>query len=310
MVISARDAIVVGVTGAGQETAALRFAAECARRDTTEVVLVHAFRTALTGPPPSALLTYADAADVAHWVVKEVEEELARMTGGSVPLRSLALPGPPARVLTEVSHDARMVVVQQRHTHGLRRLVVGSAANGVAAHAACPVVSVPADWQPSAVPQEVVVGVHEGGLPRPVVAEALAWAAASHAPLRVVHAWRLDAAYDDIITARVAAAWRVDQELTITAALEDVRAAHPEVPVKVEVRHQWPTDVLVDDSQAASLVVVGRHGPHSWEPEHLGSLARTVMREARSPVMVVPVRPHRDAPEDWGLVEDEVSPQT
>ena len=61
------------------------------------------------------------------------------------------------------------------------------------------------------------------------------------------------------------------------------------VDVEVEVRHQWPADVLVDDSRNASLVVIGRRGVHGWVPEHLGSLARTVLRAARCPVMVVPV---------------------
>jgi nucleotide-binding universal stress UspA family protein len=67
--------------------------------------------------------------------------------------------------------------------------------------------------------------------------------------------------------------------------------------------------VLVDDSQVASLVVVGRHAGHGRLLEHLGSVARTVLREAKSPVMVVPVRTSQES-EDWGLAADEVSPQT
>lgn len=310
---TAKDAIVVGVTGPGRETAALRFAAECARRDGSEVVLVHAFRTALTGPPPSALLTTAETADLAHWVVKEVEEELAAMTDGEVRHRGLAIAGTPAHVLADLSsRGARLVVVQHRALHTMRRLFVGSTANGVAAHADCPVVSIPAGWLPGDGPDpgEVVVGVHERGLPRPVLAAGFAWAAATGAPLRVVHAWRLDAVYDDIITDRVAADWREDQRRVLGDAVQGFREEYPDVTVIVEVRHQWPTEVLVDDSRVASLVVVGRHGPHGWEPEHLGSLARTVLRESKSPVMVVPVRRHEDAPEDWDLVADEVSPQT
>ena len=308
---TAKDAVVVGVTGPGRETAALRFAAECARRDDLEVVLAHAFRTVLTGPPPGALLTYAETADMARWVVKEVGEELAAMTDGEVRLRGLALPGSPAHVLADVSKEARLVVVQHRALHTMRRLFVGSTANGVAAHAHCPVVSVPAGWLPGDGPEpgEVVVGVHEGGLPRPVLAAAFAWAAATASPLRVVHAWRLDAVYDDIITDRVAAEWRDEQRRALDAAVQGFRDLHPDVAVTVEVRHQWPTEVLVDDSRVASLVVVGRHGPHAWEPEHLGSLARTVLRESKSPVMVVPVGRHEDTPDDWELVADEVSPQ-
>ena len=305
-----KDAVVVGVSGPGRETAALRYAVECARRDGAEVVAVHAFRTALTGPPPRALLTFADTADMAHWVIKQVGDELADLTGGTVPFRTLAVAGTPAHVLVDLGRDARMVVVQHHLPHGLRRLFAGSTAYAVAAHADCPVVSVPADWQPATgEPGEVVVGVHEGGVPLTVLEAAFARADATGAALRVVHAWRLDAVYDDIITDRVAAEWREEQQRSLTTVVDGLRKRHPAVEVTVEVRHQWPADVLVDDSQVASLVVVGRHGPHALEPAHLGSLARTLVREARSPVMVVPVRPHRDAPEDWELVADEISPQ-
>ncbi len=306
---TAKDALIVGVTGPGRETAALRFAAECARRDGAEVVLVHAFRTSLTGGPSSALVPYADAADMARELVTRVGEELAAMSGPSVPFRTLALAGPPSKVLSELSVGARMVVVQHREARLLRRLFVGSTANGLAAHADCPVVSVPEDWQQAPIPGEVVVGVHEGGVPRPVLAAGFAWAAATRAPLRIVHGWRLDAVYDDIITERVAAQWREEQQRSLADAVREYSENNPDVTLTIEVRHQWPTDVLVDDSQVASLVVIGRHGPHPWEPEHLGSLARTVLREARSPVMVVPVRAHRDAPDDWDLVADEISPQ-
>lgn len=72
---STEGAVVVGVTGPGRETAALRFAADLATREGTEVVLVHAYGTALPPPPPSVLMTYAEAADVAEWLVKEVREE-------------------------------------------------------------------------------------------------------------------------------------------------------------------------------------------------------------------------------------------
>jgi nucleotide-binding universal stress UspA family protein len=306
-----QDAVVVGVTGPGRETAALRFAVEVARRDGLEIVLVHAFRTALTGPPPSALLTTAETADLAHWVVKEVEEELASMTDGDVRHRGLAIAGTPAHVLADLSRGARLVVVQHRALHTLRRLFVGSTSNGVAAHADCPVVSIPTGWVPGEGPDpgEVVVGVHERGLPRPALKAGFEWAAATGAPLRVVHAWRLDAVYDDIITDRVAAQWREEQRRVLDAAVQGMREHYPGVTVIIEVRHQWPTEVLVDDSRVASLVVVGRHGPHGWEPQHLGSLARTVLRESKCPVMVVPVRRHEDAADDWELLADEVSPQ-
>lgn len=289
-------AIVVGVTGRGRETSALALAAACARREDAPVLLVHAFHNALPAPPPSVLLTHAEVGEVAEAVVREVADEFEELTGGDVRSSTLTLSGKPSRALIELSHDARLVVVQHRSSHRPGHLFVGSTGNGAAAHADCPVVSVPVGWQPGEPPGEVVVGVHERGVPHQVLEAGFAWAAATGAPLRIVHGWRLDAGYDDIITARVAAEWRDRQKHGLTTAVAGLRESHPSVPVELEVRHQFPAEVLVDCSRTASLVVVGRRGPQRWVGEHLGSVARTVIRAAESPVMVVPVRPEQEPP--------------
>jgi nucleotide-binding universal stress UspA family protein len=301
--------VVVGITGPGREQAALRFAAEYAGREGMNVVLVHAIHAGPPPPPPSALLTYADAVDVGGWVVKEVSEEFEHATGGAVAFRGLAVAGSPARVLGDLSHDAALLVVQQRHGQGLGRIFTGSTATGAAARAGCPIVSVNPDWRPEDANGEVVVGVHEDGGPHEVLEAGFAWAARTGVPVRVVHAWRLDGAYDNIISARVDEHWRRDQEQVLERAVTSLREKFPDVEVLLEVRHQWPSDVLVDDSQVASLVVVGRHGSHVWATHHVGSIARTVLREAKSPVMVVPVRAPSGT-EGWDLTADEVSPQT
>ena len=294
-------AIVVGVTGRGRETPALTYAAACATREGVPVQLVHAFRSTLPAPPPSVLLTHAEVGEVAEAVVHEVAEEFEELTGGAVAFTTLTLAGKPSRALIELGHDARLIVVQHRPSHSPGHLFVGSTVNGAAAHADCPVVSVPPGWTPDAegkVPGEVVVGVHERGAPHQVLEAGFAWAAATGAPLRVVHGWRLDAGYDDIITARVASDWREAQKRALSTTVAGLRESHPSVPVELEVRHQWPAELLVDCSRTASLVVVGRRGPHGWVGEHLGSVARTVLRAAESPVMVVPVRSAVDVPQD------------
>lgn len=298
-------AIVVGVTGAGRETGALRFAVECARREGAPLVLAHAFGASLPPPPPAVLLTYADAAEVAASVVQDVERELEELTDGSLSCRAVTAPGTASHLLVDLGRDARLVVVQHRASTWLGRLFVGSTVNAAAAHCACPVVSVPMDWHPATgTVGDVVVGVHEGGEPLPAVAAGLDWASATGAPLRVLHAWHLDGAYDDIISARVAAEWHAEQVQTLESVVTDLRRrsssvtvpaepvelqAEAPVEVRVEVRHEWPTQALVDDSRHASLVVVGRHARHGQPTGHLGSVARTVLREARSPVMVVPL---------------------
>lgn len=305
----AAGSVVVGVTGRGRETPALRFAIDVARREGARIALVHVIRNPLPSLP-GALVDRVESAAVAEAILTEVSQELVELAGGDIAFDTLSRRGVPAQVLVELSGTARLVVVQHRTSGALERLVVGSTSHGAAAHSGCPVVSVPSDWRPEPEASEVVVGVHEGGVPRQVLEVGFAWAAATGSPLRIVHAWRLDAAYDDIISNRVAAEWREEQKERLLAEVAKVRDAWPEVEVEVEVRHQWPADVLVDDSRNASLVVVGRRGVHGWVPEHLGSLARTVMRAARCPVMVVPVVEHSGEPADWELVADEVSPQT
>ena len=307
---STEGAIVVGVTGPGEETAALRFAAAAAAQQRAEIVLVHAYGGILPPPPPSVLMSDADAADVAVRVVKGVEEELGDLGDGAVSFRTVTVAGMPSHVLVELSRRARLLVVQHRDPRRLGQFFVGSTVNGTAAHAECPVVSVPRGWEPPAAPGPVVVGVHEGGAPAHVVAAGLDWAAAAGASLRLVHAWRLDSAYDDIITARVAEDWRDERARALEASVRDLRAGRPPVPVSIEVRHEWPAQALVEESEVASLVVVGRHAGHWPATTHLGSLARTVLREARCPVMVVPPLPVTDDWEDWALDAAEVSPQT
>ena len=301
--------VLVGVTGPGRERAALQFAADCARREGRGVVLVHAFHPARPAPPPGVLISYADASEVGDWVVKEVGDEFREMTGGSVDFVVAAVAGVPWRVLSDLAVDARMLVVQHRRAHGLGRLVTGHTVTGAAAHARCPVVSVNEEWTPQQPAGEVVVGVHQDAGPPEALDEAFSWAASVDAPVRVVHAWRLDAVYDDIITSRVAAEWRDEQKTVLAEAIAALRTRHPGVHAEVEVRHQWPADVLVDDSRVAQLVVVGRHGRAPWGTHHLGSIARTLLRESLSPVMVVPVRVVADE-QEWGLTADEVSPQT
>ena len=43
--------------------------------------------------------------------------------------------------------------------------------------------------------------------------------------------------------------------------------------------------------------------------EHLGSVARTALREAKGPIMVVPLS-IPDERDDWQITADEVSPQS
>ena len=283
-----RASVIVGVTGPGENLAALRFAADQAHRLGTDVLVVHAMHELRPPPAANPLLSYeVPWEEVGNRIVAAVTDEL-RSLREDVEVSSVARHGDPVKVLTELSGTARSVVLQHRDLSPLHRIFTGSTVAGVAAHAHCPVTSVPVGWSPSDSPGRVTVGVHENGLPRGVLALAFAEASARQCPLRVVHAWKLDPVYDDIISAREDS-WRSEAEATIRSTLEEMRHGHPDVPVEVEVRHQWPADALVELTDTSDILVVGRHSHHLLGPRRVGSIARALLRTAKCPVTVVPV---------------------
>ena len=154
-----------------------------------------------------------------------------------------------------------------------------------AAHARCPVVSVPTR---QAVPAHGVVtaGVHQDGGPDAVLEVAFAQAADRGASLRLLHAWRLPSTYDDLRAED--ARWDRDTEACIDARAADVKKRHPEVQVGVEVHHAAPADALAGAATYSDLLVVGRHSGRMG-PARLGFLARTMVAHAQCPVLVVPL---------------------
>ncbi|WP_181312067.1 universal stress protein [Nocardioides campestrisoli] len=276
--------VLVGVTGRGENTQALRFALEEARRLGTGVTLVHAVAPAPPTPPGAVLVTFEDDwTELGRTIVAEVAAE-AEELAGDVPVSSVVGYGAAGALLSDLSRDAVRVVLQHQHVHRMVRLVTGSTSARVAAQAHCPVISVPAGHE--AEPEssgDVVAGVHDDGGPAEVVKAAVAEAELHGWRTRLLHAWHLPGAYDDLLEPE--GAWA-------RAALENLRHSsqdHAGADLEVEVVHEWPADALVERSKTASLVVVGRHGRRGPISPRLGSRARAVLANSHCPVMVVPL---------------------
>ena len=115
------------------------------------------------------------------------------------------------------------------------------------------------------------------------------------AELVVLHAWRLEGVYDDIIVDRVEEEqWCREQTELIERELVDYRAAFPDVPVRIFVRHEDPAHALVRATRGADRVLIVRPA-HGGLVHHLGRTARAVLREAHCPVEVL--APRRSHPE-------------
>jgi nucleotide-binding universal stress UspA family protein len=70
------------------------------------------------------------------------------------------------------------------------------------------------------------------------------------------------------------------------------KAIAPDLQVDSVVSRGWAANVLVDFSADAELVVVGHHQHHGLSAKVFGSTARSLMKRAWCPVVVVPCTEH------------------
>jgi nucleotide-binding universal stress UspA family protein len=275
------QSLVVGVSGEGENTEALQFAADEARLRRVGVTLVHVVhhprREGSSGSDDSWMRA-------GERILDGASERLQQLTHGEVPTATVVRPGNAGSVLGELSKDATCIVLQHRDHSRMHRIATGSTVTSVAAHAACPVVSVPpTHHRPS--PGVVTVGVHEDGGPADVLDMAFAEAALHNWAVRMVYAWNVPSAYGDMVAEE--GHWTAEAKASIGTAVEGLQRKYPSVAVTVEVRHERPADVLTRMSAESDLLVVGRHSHHGLLQSRLGSLARTSITHAECPVMVV-----------------------
>jgi len=198
------------------------------------------------------------------------------------------LHGPTVPALVRSSRSARLIALERRRHPG-PRVVTRSVSSGVAAHAAVPVVVVPAGWRPDPAREDVVVvGVADVLTAPQLLATALVEAASRSARLRIVHAVHYTDQYDDVVFAGEAgAAQLAELRRELAHELGPTLDGYPQVRSELVVELARPADLLVEESRSAGLVVVGRHrATLPWGP-HLGSTVRGVLRESTSPVLVV-----------------------
>ncbi len=293
----------------GDNHAALRFAVAEARRTDSSLRIVHAAEF-LPRPTSSPLIAAGAYSDVAHRVVARatafVQDEFGNEPAVAQGIEGFVLRGRPTRALLDESTSARCLVLEHRDLSRAARVLTGSTSIGVAARAECPVFSVPEGWTET---QHglVVVGVDERGGPVDVLREGLTQAAERGTPLTVLHAWRLPGAYTDLGDERmVEQAWRDGTLPELRAALARLADDFPTVKATIEMTYSFPVEALMSASEQADLLVLGRRARRG--PLRIGSLARSLVRVARCPVLVTPV-PER-ALQDEGWDGDSMSPQT
>ncbi|MEY9877562.1 nucleotide-binding universal stress UspA family protein [Streptacidiphilus sp. MAP12-33] len=196
--------------------------------------------------------------------------------------------GPVDLTLLRTADESGTLVLGTRGSGGFAALMLGSVAQSVAARAESPLVLVPphATAGPG---YRVVVGVDPSGDCAPVLEYALRYAQDHGVVLRAVHAWQPPVPWGAGPVQPGEVERRGVQHQHAVALREALATAHNRFPAvdatSAEVSGP-PAGVLVEETEKASLLVVGRrrHRPVSA----LGPVAHAVLQHASCPVAVVP----------------------
>ena len=136
--------IVVGLEGSEAAAAALRWAAEEARRRGASLRVVHSWQLPSGDELASgAAFREVTAADARARATRWLGDALGS-TGTHAGWVLDIVEGPPGPVLVDRARGAALLVVGTGEHVGIRRLVEGSVSHYCLSHASCPVVAVPA----------------------------------------------------------------------------------------------------------------------------------------------------------------------
>ncbi|WP_241237242.1 universal stress protein [Brachybacterium saurashtrense] len=298
--------VLVGFDGSDQSRRALLYAARAARRLGSALTVV----TAYTVPT----LAYADAALVptvpaevarlaAAQSVLEEARELLRGYPGEVDLRTAH--GDAAGVLVGLSERAQLAVVGARGRGGFFGLLLGSVSSALPAHAHCPTVVVPRQYEigtdqgaarfaPVDEDTPVVAGIDRSASSASTARHAAVAARTRGAPLHLLMVMPLAEDWGG-----ASMSWLPDPDLLerhrreladqLAQDAEALRAEHPDLTITSETVLAEPVTTLIERTAGAQLTVLGTRGHGRVASTLLGSVSQAVLQRAQGPVMVVPV---------------------
>ncbi|MCX4755746.1 universal stress protein [Kitasatospora purpeofusca] len=279
--------VVVGFDGSPESLAATDWAAREAQRRGLPLELLQAWPW-----PKTDVLGTDEAISWSRQRLAAREAELrAALTGTDV--TSAHVPKDPVEALEAAGRSATLLVLGSRGLGIVRGFLVGSVSHQLLRRAACPVVLVRADTPPSpgGAAGDIVVGVDLNHPCDDLLAFAFEVAGLRAAPLRIVHGWEPPVGSEYLSptaadgTARDLSA--VDRD-RLDALLADWRSRCPDVDAAARLVKASPAAALVDASETADLVVVGRHVRHRPLGTHLGPVAHAAVHHIGCPVAVVP----------------------
>lgn len=287
---------VVVAVGYDPIDAALGFAAGEAARAGCGLHLVHVVHLLAQGPE-MILVTETDVERIGRQTLNAALERAHDIVPAEVPVSGEQRIGAVVPTLVDMAKDARMIVLERRDLSRMTRAVTRSVSSGVAVHARVPVVSVPSYWAPESAHGEfptVTVGVDVPDRAERVLRAGAMEARSRGAALHALHTWSFPRGYDDVVLPRTESQeWADRATAEVRAAIDALGDEVDGVPIRIEARHAYAADALIEASRESELLVIGRHDPLVPIGSHLGPIARAVLRDASCPLLFADPRPNR-----------------
>ncbi|MFI8823870.1 universal stress protein [Streptomyces sp. NPDC053431] len=280
--------VTVGLDGSEESVAAARWAAREAmlREVPLRLVLVDDW----PDPPEIPALYLRVHAERAERLIRDAEE--ARAQHPDLEVFTERAHGRAAETLTAAANDADLTVLGSRGLGGVLGFVVGSVSLSVVGATRQPVVLVRAKGErPTPSRAGIVVGVDIYHPCESLLGFAFTEAARTGLPLRFLHSWTLPASYGYATLADPGIGEELGDRLVggLDDLLEPWRRRYPGVAVTARAAMGPAAFHLVEASQDADLVVVGRRTRRIPVGPHLGHVAHAVIHHSPAPVAVVPL---------------------
>lgn len=301
--------VLVGVDGSDNSRHAFMTAVTMAKEHNCSIRVVGAYSVPVIPHRHAPKISDDRHRSIGHSTQDLLEEYADEAREAGVDASAQAIEGDAGEVLAEASRYSRLAVVGKRGRNRLASRLLGTVSGALAARSHCPVLVVPLpdaglsegapgteDAQgPSSEAQqtqpgfenEIVVGIDRDSSALPVAEAAAHAAELSGRRLAFVSAVPADAGSSRGAAADGGYRAYADHLDEVTQAVTESSGG---LISRLQLVEGSAADVLLDAARSAALIVVGNRGRGGLAGRLLGSVSRSVLNQAGSPVLIVPTR--------------------
>jgi nucleotide-binding universal stress UspA family protein len=301
--------ILIGVDGSDNSRHAFLAAVTMAKEHNCSIRVVGAYSVPVIPHRHAPKISDDRHRSIGHSTQDLLEEYAAEAREAGVDASAQAIEGDAGEVLAEASRYSRLAVVGKRGRNRLASRLLGTVSGALAARSHCPVLVVPLpdaglsegapgteDAQgPSSETQqtqpgfenEIVVGIDRDSSALPVAEVAARAAELSGRRLAFVSAVPADAGSSHGAAADGDYRAYADHLDEVTQAVTESSGG---LISRLQLVEGSAADVLLDAARSAALIVMGNRGRGGLAGRLLGSVSRSVLNQAGSPVLIVPTR--------------------